>query len=106
MDSKEYKVELSQRAANDIYYYIVFKLRNPSAAEKLSSHIFDEVEKLTFSPKRYKVIDIPGLKTDHRRLPIKNYFAYFLVDDDKDEVTITTIQHNKRNVLFLGIGKN
>ncbi len=97
-----YTLIYSPEAANDlrlIYSYIAFTLQEPDTAENLVNEIRAEIRKLDQQPERYAPVDWePWQSMSMRKLPVKNYVAFYLVDNDSNEVYITRIFYGGRNI--------
>ena len=90
-----YNVIYSPEAASDlrsIYSYIAFTLKEPDIAKNLVNEIRAEIRKLDHQPERYAPVDWePWHSMGMRKLPIKNYVAFYWVDDDTNGVNVTRI---------------
>ena len=95
-----YKVNLSERAQDsirEIVYYVSRELLARDAALNLAEVLRDAVLSLGDLPKRIRLLpDEPWQSMGIRRLQTKNYYIYFIVDDNKLEVNILDIIYNKR----------
>ena len=92
---EKYKVELSIQAKNDyksIIRYIKYKLSEPAIAEKYAKLIKSELDSLEYQPQRFAIIDYDIIKEyNFRKLIIKNYIAFYRIDENKKTVNIERI---------------
>ena len=97
-----YTVIYSPEAASDlrsIYSYIAFTKKEPDIAENLVNEIRAEIRKLDQQPERYAPVDWePWQSMGMRKLPVKNYVAFYLVDKESGEVNFTRIFYGGRNI--------
>ena len=97
-----YNVIYSPEAANDlrsIYSYIAFELKEPGIAESLVNEIRAGIRKLDQQPERYAPVDWePWQSMGMRKLSVKNYVAFYLVDNDSNEVNVTRIFYGDRDI--------
>ena len=109
--SDTYKIIILPEAQQDIrsiVLYIANELLSPQAALTLQQDLFNEISKLSFMPERIKPIDEqPWGGLGIRKILVKNYYVYFIIDESSMEVkVIATIytkmdqvnQLSKRNV--------
>ena len=85
---EEYKVELSIQAKEDyksIIRYIKYKLLEPNIAERYAELIKNEIN--TFAIIDYDMIK----KYKFRKLIIKNYIAFYRVNEDEKIVNVERI---------------
>ena len=96
-----YSVHITNKGEQDIIEaadYIEFTLLNPSAADSLLDAAENEIGKLSFMPEKYPIIDDPVLKKwEIRFIPVKNYLAFYVIDEDTHTVHIIRFLHGKRN---------
>ena len=99
---ENYNVIYSPEAVSDlrsIYSYIAFTLQEPDTAENLVNEIRAEIRKLDQQPERYAPVDWePWQSMGMRKLPVKNYVAFYLVDNDSNEVNIARIFYGGRDI--------
>ena len=99
--SDKYKIVLSIKAKEDlksIVSYIRNVLNEPIIAKKYSKIIKDEIKSLNYYPQRNAVIDddiIIDLKI--RKLIIKNYIAFYRVNEEKNIVYIERVLYGASN---------
>ena len=92
---KEYKIKLSIQAKEDyksIIRYIKNKLIEPKIAEKYAGLIKNELYTLKYNPQKFAIIDYEILKKyEFRKLLIKNYIAFYRINEDEKIVNIERI---------------
>ena len=95
---KKYKVQLSIQAKNDyksIIRYIKYELLEPIIAEKYSKLIKNELNSLEYQPQKFSIIDYDIIKKyNFRKLIIKNYIAFYRINEDKKIVNVERILYN------------
>lgn len=98
-----YEVKLTKQAFNQMNFivnYISKEIMAPDAASNLLNQIKEEIEKLTFLPKRYAIIDEEPWKSQEiRKIVVKNFLIYFWVNDSNNTVQVIAVIYNKRNQL-------
>ena len=86
----------------EIVRYIARTLQNPKAAENLAHEIIKKVDLLAdfpYSAPRYT--PIKPLEYEYRKLLVKNYFAFYRIDEMKKTITVARIIYAKRNIALL-----
>ncbi len=100
-----YKIQISKAAEKDLVCaadYIEFTLFNPKAASDLLDLVEEEVGRLAHSPKIHKIADDPALKSlGIRFIPIKNYLAFYVIDEGSKTVHLVRFLYGKRNWISL-----
>ena len=72
---------------NSILKYLVNKLDNKIAAEKLYNEVIREIEKRSSNPESYeKYIGVSKRKNIYYRIYVKNYTIFYVVKDNTMEV--------------------
>ena len=98
-----YDVRYSQSAENDlldIFLYITMELSEPSVALSLLDIIDRKIEDLSSLPHRCPLVDDERLAAiGYRKLHIKNYIAFFTIDDTTQTVYIERILYARRDWL-------
>ena len=97
--SDTYKIIILPEAQQDIrniVLYIANELGSPQAALNLQQNFIDEINKLSFMPKSIKPIDeqLWGA-LGVRKILVKNYYIYFIVDDTAMEVKVIAAIYTK-----------
>ena len=86
----------------EIVRYIARTLQNPKAAENLAHEIIKKIDLLAdfpYSAPRYT--PIKPLEYEYRKLLVKNYFAFYRIDEMKKTITVARIIYAKRNIALL-----
>lgn len=84
---------------SELYEYIRFTLQVPKTAEKQVSRIRKTIRSLNTMPMRHPLVEWePWHSMVIRRVPIDNYTAFYLVDEDKCSVTVVRIFYAGRNI--------
>lgn len=93
--SDHYKLVILPEAQNDIrtiILYIARELAAPQAALNLQDEFQKEINSLARMPKRIKTVDEqPWKDAGIRKTRVKNYYIYFLVDDDEMAVKVNAV---------------
>lgn len=93
--SDEYKLIIlpeAQKDIRDIIIYIAKELVAPQAALNLQENIEKEINSLKFKPKRIKTVDEqPWKDVGIRKTKVKNYYIYFIVDDEEMAVKVNAV---------------
>ena len=96
-----YKIQLSIQAKQDytkIISYLKNDLMEANIAEKYANLINNEIYSLKVNPQKFAIIDDDNLKKYNlRKLIIKNYIAFYRVDENKKLVNAERILYNKMN---------
>jgi len=96
-----YKVELTKPAKSDledVYAYISTQSLTPAAALKTVKNIKEEIKKyLSYMP-YYPLVDDPQLASmGIHRMVVKKYLVFFVIDEEKNTVTVRRIIHGARS---------
>lgn len=82
----------AQKDIRDIIIYIAKELVAPQAALNLQENIEKEINSLKFKPKRIKTVDEqPWKDVGIRKKKVKNYYIYFIVDDEEMAVKVNAV---------------
>ena len=97
-----YSIHITNKGEQDITEavdHIEFTLLNPTAADNLLDTIEAEIEKLSFMPEKHPIIDDPVLKGwKIRMIPVKNYLAFYVIDDNSHTVPYNPIPIRKKKL--------
>ena len=99
--SEKYDVKLSIEAEKDLQNIIIYikdKLKELAIAEGYAYLMKNEIASLKYNPQRYAIIDnkkIKDLKV--RKLIIKNYIAFYRVNEEKNLVNVERILYGASN---------
>lgn len=98
---EKYEIELSGKAKEDlkkIVIYIKKNLNEPTIARKYAQLINERIRTLKYIPQRYMIIGDNEIKhLNIRRLLIKNYIAFYRIDESKRIVRIERILYGASN---------
>lgn len=101
----EYKIVIEEPAENDllgILNYISDTLHEPTTAAKIYGFIKKEILTLSKMPFRYSVVnEEPYRSIGVRRIPVENYTAFYVVDENEKTVHIFRILYNRREWQYL-----
>ena len=96
-----YTIHITHKGEQDIIEaadHIEFTLLNPAAADSLLDTIEAEIGNLSFMPEKHQIIDDPVLKEwKIRMIPVKNYLAFYVIDDNSHTVHIVRFLYGRRN---------
>ena len=96
----KYAVELSELAINQIAQikqYIIEKLNNPNAAERVVDRLKAQMGKLSTIPERVVLVEMePWRSKGVHKYVMGNYIAYFVIDDLSRKVIITAVVLSSR----------
>lgn len=96
-----YSINVTRAAEKDLNSavdYIDTILMNPQAADDLLKEAEEKIKELAVFPKKYQLVDDPVLKSwEVRSMIIKNYLAFYTVDDMAHTVNIIRFLYGKRN---------
>ena len=102
--SKKYDVKLSIEAEKDlqgISIYIKDKLKEPIIAKKHAHIMKKEIKSLEYFPERYAIIDNKKIKElGIRKLIIKNYIAFYRINEDKKIVNVERILYGASDWMY------
>lgn len=88
----------TERDMDEAAAYIAFTLFNPDAAYKLLITANEILTSLQDNPQRIRPIDDPLLSSwGIRFIMVKNYLAFYIIEEDKRMVHIIRFLHAKRN---------
>ncbi|MCI8528053.1 MAG: type II toxin-antitoxin system RelE/ParE family toxin [Lachnospiraceae bacterium] len=97
-----YDVVYSPEALEDlrnIYSYIAFELQVPDIAKGQIIRIRKKVKSLNFMPFRYALVEWePWKSMKMYRVPVDNYVIYYLVESNKQLVTVVRIFYSGRDI--------
>ncbi len=100
-----YSVHVTSQAERDMDKaadYIAFTLLNPSAAYNLLVYAKETLNSLKLNPERNRIVDDPLLFSWGIRLMIiKNYLAFYVIDEKDRTVHIIRFLYKKRNWLHI-----
>ena len=98
---ERYEIQLSMKAKNDykkIIDYIKNELLEPSVARRYAELINSEIQALEYLPRKYSIIDDDTIKElEFRKLIIKNYIAFYKINEKEKIVAVHRILYGKSN---------
>lgn len=98
---KTYIVKITSQAEEQIHetiYYVAHELKSPDAALHLLNSFENTFTSLTQFPQRVALMNEEPWHTNGiHRLPVKNFFVYFWIDDNNMKVQITAVIYAKRD---------
>lgn len=101
----EYKIVIEKTAENDligILTYISNTLHEPNIAKIIYASIKKEILSLNMMPYRHAVVnEEPYLSMGVRKIPVENYTAFYVVDENEKAVHIFRILYNRREWKYL-----
>ena len=96
-----YAVKLTEQAFGQIeetVQYISKILLEPENARKWANTLQCEIEKLKSMPSRYPLTEEEPWRTEGiRKMPVKNFLVYYLVDEEKKVVWVTAVIYGRRD---------
>ena len=101
----EYTIVIEETAENDLVgmlSYISNTLHEPNTAFKIYNSIKKEILSLEKMPFRFAVVnEEPYRSMGIRRIPVENYTAFYIVDENEKTVHIFRILYNRREWQYL-----
>ena len=99
--SEHYKLVLlpeAQKDIRDIVIYIASNLAAPQAALEFQSKLEERIQSLNYQPKRFNTVDEqPWKDAGIRKTRVKNYYIYYLVDDNDKLVNVIAVIYTGRD---------
>ena len=99
----EYEVTLTSQAMEQIQEtvsYIAHILLEPEAASRWGDLLQKEIASLNFMPARYPLTEEePWHSYGIRKMPVKNFLVYYLVDEEQKRVSVIAIIYGRRDQL-------
>ena len=97
---REYDVSIETTAKLDIsgiLRYIKDTLKEPTTAIRVYSSIKEKINTLNFMPHRYPLVnDEVFASRGLRKMPVENYFVFFIIDEIHNEVIVLRVLYNRR----------
>ena len=101
MASDRYNYVLTESAEADIdeaFDYIAGELVNPDAASAFADELEEKLEEICKTPKAGRPVHNPYLKRDDiRRVLVKNYIAYYLINEEAAKIVVLRVVYNRRD---------
>ena len=96
-----YNYVLTESAEADIdeaFDYIVNELVNPDTASAFADELEEKLEEICKTPKAGRPVHNPYLKRDDiRRVLVKNYIAYYLINEEAAKIVVLRVVYNRRD---------
>lgn len=97
----KYKIKITRQAKEHlmlIRQYIAVELKVPTSAQKLLELLKSEMLSLETMPHRVKCIDEqPWHDLGFRKIKVKNYYIYFVIDENNKEIQILAVIYVRRD---------
>jgi plasmid stabilization system protein ParE len=94
--------ESSERDLLDILRYIATELKEPATALRMVDTIDKIIESLSHMPHRCPLVDDERLAAlGYRKLHVKNYIAFFTIDELKKTIYVERILYARRDWLHI-----
>ena len=101
MASDRYNYVLTESAEADIdeaLDYIAGEQVNPDAASAFADELEEKLEEICKTPKAGCPVHNPYLKRDDvRRVLVKNYIAYYLIDEEEENIVVLRVVYSRRD---------
>ena len=101
MAFKKYDFELTETAESDIdatYEYIAETLVNPDAASELADELEIQIDKICKKPETGKLVENDFFRRNAIwRFLVKNYIAYYIIDDENKKIVIMRFVYSGRD---------
>ncbi|MCC8105265.1 MAG: type II toxin-antitoxin system RelE/ParE family toxin [Clostridiales bacterium] len=98
---KRYKIKITPYAREqmkEIRDYIACQLLNPDAARNTIKAIRKEVNSLSTMPDRLRTVDEePWGSLGVRKISVKNYYAYYWIEEEAQVVHVTAVAYAMRD---------
>jgi len=96
-----YNYVLTESAEADIdeaFDYIANELVNPDTASAFADELEEKLEEICKTPKAGRPVHNPYLKRDDiRRVLVKNYIAYYLINEEAAKIVVLRVVYNRRD---------
>ncbi len=96
-----YTVRITRQARDHlrgIKAYITDELLVPEAANSTIARLKKEIKSLSTMPERIKLTDEEPWRSEGiHRMCVKNYYVYFLIDDENSKVQVTSVIYVARD---------
>ena len=99
----DYRITLTPQATEQIQQtmlYITQTLQAPQAARHWADLLYNKIAGLSFMPARHPLTEEEPWHTEGiRKMPVKNFLIYYLIDEENKNVIITAIIYGRRDRL-------
>ena len=100
-----YTIHITRKAERDINEaadYIEFILLNPEASDQLLDTVDEKINNLSSMPAKHPLVEDAVLASwGIRMIPVKNYLAFYIIDEIEHTVHIVRFLYYKRNWAFI-----
>ena len=100
-----YRIHITKIAEQDLNSaadYIEQVLFNPQAADDLLDETEIQIQKLSYYPAKYPLVDDPVLKVQGIRfVPVKNYLVFYLISEPVKTIYIVRFLYARRNWVYI-----
>ncbi len=97
-----YHVQYAAQAVDDlrnIYRYLAEELQAPQAAQRQVDRIRRVIRMLNSSPARFPAVAWePWASMGMRQEPVNNYLVFYLVDENRQTVSVVRVFYGGRNI--------
>ena len=101
MASDRYNYVLTEIAETDVdeaFEYIANEMVNPEAASAFAEALEATIAEIYKTPNTGRPVHNPYLKRDDiRRVLVKNYIAYYLIDEEEAKIVVLRVVYNRRD---------
>ena len=98
---EQYEVRMTDKACNslkEIASHIAYNLMSPQTAVKTINYIRSELSKLDSMPSRISLVnEEPWCSEGIHKMIIKNYIAYFIINEEQHIVNVLYIAYGRKN---------
>lgn len=99
----DYQITLTAQATEQIQQtvlYIAQTLKEPDTAKHWADFLYKEIAGLCYMPSKWPLTeDEPWRTKGIRKMPVKNFLVYYLIDKEKRIVTVTAVIYGRRDQL-------
>ena len=101
MAFKKYSYQFTEIAEVDIddtLEYISRDLANPDAATAFADELEFQLDEICKAPTTGRLVENEYLvRKDVRRFLVKNYIAYYIIDDERNSIVVLRVVYGKRD---------
>ena len=98
---KKYRIQLTPIAECDITAigdYIAYGVSSPRISNKLIKSISKSIKSLKIFPYKYSLVQNVQLSANGIRcMPVKNYYVFYKISEEKQIIIILRIGHKRRD---------
>lgn len=82
----------------DIGHYIAFRIQAPDTALRLMDLIKESINSLQTFPQHIALVDDEPMRSlGIHRMPVKNYYIYFIINEKQHTVRVTAVIYSRRD---------